>query len=96
MSETNTTKSTAAAVAVAEGDDTEILSMYRASQWLSASRGLSVRPQMLYTYGKKGYIATVEADGKRTTVRTIGEWADRYQAKKAEKATKVQEELAGK
>jgi hypothetical protein len=77
-------------------DDDVVVTMYAAHKHLD-SLGLSVRPQMLYTYGKKGYIGTVKGtDGKKTTLREINEWAERYQERKAAKATKIQNELQGK
>jgi hypothetical protein len=72
-----------------------VVTMYGAHKIL-ADAGVSVRPQMLYTYGKKGYIATVDGDGKRTTVRTINEWRDTYVANKIAKSNKIKDELAGK
>jgi len=92
---TSTRKPAAVAVAAECREDDTVISMYGAHKILE-EQGLSVRPQMLYTYGKKGYIPTVEADGKRTTVRHLEEWAAGYRTRKAAKATKVQEELAGK
>jgi hypothetical protein len=97
MSETNTTTRKPARTPVEATllpDDT-VVTMYGAHKIL-AEQGLSVRPQMLYTYGGKGMIPTVEADGRRTTVRHLQEWADAYRGRKAAKATEIKAELQGK
>jgi len=95
MSETNTTTTTNVPVAADVLPTDVTVTMYGAHKIL-ADQGLSVRPQMLYTYGRKGYIPTVEADGKRTTVRHLNEWAEVYRGRKAERAAKIQNELEGK
>jgi hypothetical protein len=61
------------------------------------------RPQMIYTYIKKGYIDSVIVDGKiRVPVegdKGSAAWLEKYVTRKAElaeaRAAKVEQELAG-
>lgn len=91
-------KTTPTPVAV-ELDGSDVVTMYGAHKYLAEAFGLNVRPQMLYTYGRKGYIPTVEADGKRTTVTALTEWANAYAERRVAKVraqeAKVQAELKG-
>jgi len=59
------------------------------NKWI-ADKGFEkkVPPQMLYTYVGKGYIESVEVDGKkRVTVEQLSEWFVRYERKNLVRVT---------
>ena len=57
----------------------------------------NVRPQMVYNYIKKGYIDSIEVDGKKRVPRDGDKgylaWIAKYTTRKAELTAKRQEQL---
>ena len=81
--DTNTTTDTTETVTIAEffSDEMTMYGMRTSVNKILASLGVdkTLPGPMFYTYGKKGYIKTIEgSEGKRTTKEYAIEWTEAY------------------
>ncbi len=76
----------------------ETLTGYKAAQRINKrlkDEGLKeIPPQMVYTYKNKGYIESVNVDGKNVIpVEACDEWTEKYVAKKMAQVIQKEEEV---